>query len=400
MELLNHPLIALLVLLLCLPSCAISRFRKKQSPTLLNSSLPSLSSLSSNFDQYHFHPAALRRESKEVTPPISMSNMKNEKTSASLAILQVRAESVGRRLQIILPQIYSDINSARIHLLSAVQNCNGGGNWASIIVSDSASARTSTNEAVRATQQAEKLLDQFANIDITRLDIVVEEIIQLIAKAKLSLEIAAHDVQKSASTPFNNNFGGLILQAQKLVHSEMKLATKYLLHAVSICWVKTSGQSKSTVIRGGDGNSDSLHLTLYSTKLVDENIAEQKVLPFKPPVMNKMNLSVVVTSKKPLKKITSTCYTFCKNRKNQKNVIKQSGCIHGCRVARAVLNDYSWPGKWTNRVDCSEYCEKTVDQVMLEIAKSERLAPSISKMEKEDRRAEWVAECHYSCKRS
>ena len=82
-----------------------------------------------------------------------------------------------------------------------------------------------------------------------------------------------------------------------------------------------------------------------------------------------------------------------------------------CSVASAVLPKKQWPGKWTTHVDCLEYCQKTVDQVMYERARKEekeeeglnggggRAAADVA-MEEEDHRAMWVAECSYSCKKN
>ena len=75
-----------------------------------------------------------------------------------------------------------------------------------------------------------------------------------------------------------------------------------------------------------------------------------------------------------------------------------------------MLPKKQWPGKWTTHVDCLEYCQKTVDQVMYEQAKKKekeeeglngggRAAADVA-MEEEDHKAMWVAECSYSCKKN
>ena len=260
-----------------------------------------------------------------------------------------------------------------------------------MIVSDSKAVRTATNNAVDAARRAEKFLEQLAHPNSAAVDIAssVQQIQATVQAAKQYLETGHALSQRAAQVPLNPAFSPLILQAQLEAQTQIKTVAKVLQHAASICWVKMGVKEEGG--KGGKGDDSGgggvLPAIPTSTTSIDTNAAEQKALPFVPPVLKpKINIPVEVKSTTQL---ANQCEHFCHPTERSRTKLQKSGCIHGCRVASAVLPNHSWPGKWVDRVDCPEYCEKTVAQIMKE-----------NQSESEDERAEWVAECHWSCKRN
>lgn len=283
--------------------------------------------------------------------------------------------------------------------MHAVQTSNGGGDWARLIVSVSSQARDNTNKGFASARQAEEVLNHFFTVEQVGLDSIVERIIQLIRTTKQALEKARHLIRRSSAGPLNPAFSPLIARAQTQVQTQMALAYNVLRHASSICWVTTNMEHLSKT----NARATNIAAELKpSTKALEDNAAEQKVLPFEPPTVPKLYVPRLAMKQPDKTDIAMHCKMFCQPR--AKNKIRASGCIHGCRVgsATAVLEPHNWPGKWTNRVDCPEYCEKTVDQVTLEMDTkgNDEDVPTPTTMEKEDRRAEWVGECHWSCQRN
>ena len=364
--------------------------RNPLNPTLTNASTPALPMASPMFPSEFLHDQSATSSSSIKLKP------------AASTISQIQIESIARRLQLILPQIYQDIKQARIHLLHAVQTSNGGGDWSRMIVSDSSHARENTNMGFANARQAEQVLNHFFTVEQPAgLDSIVEQIIQLIHTTKQALEKARDLTHRSAAGPLNPAFSPLIARAQTQTQTQMALACNVLRHAASICWVTTNVEhlSKSNTRAAANITAQLQPIT----KALDDNAAEQKVLPFEPPTVPKLYVPRVAMKQPDKQDIAMQCKLFCQPR--AKNKVKESGCIHGCRVgsATAVLEPHQWPGKWTNRVDCPEYCEKTVDQVTLEMDTNkgnDEDVPTPTTMEKEDRRAEWVGECHWSCQRN
>ena len=385
----NHFLVFLFFFTIStIPISGVSfRSRPVQEATLLNSAVDvstdtrTITSTSASTSSASTSSAS----STSVNPSVSASYIS---TDAAKTIVHVRAESIKRRLLLILPQIYQDVLIARNNLLTAVQICSGGGDWASQIVAESAAIRMATNTAVHTAVHTEALLSQLLrNMDDRILADGLSNIFQELNKVQTNLKTARTIAARASKISVNRAFGADILQAQTTVLSRFVLVTQALQHAVSICWIEGGGSADAAV---ADDSAISLP-TSTATKKMSQNAAEQLALPFVPP--NHKSTSAKTTSLQNRPQQINNCPKFCKPRSN--SPLRASACNHGCRVASAVLSQKQWPGKWTDRVNCPEYCEKTVDQVML----GEEMHDG-NDMEEEDQRAIWVAECNYSCKQN
>ena len=347
-------------------------------------------------------------------------------TTASDAILHIQAQAIARRLRrIILPNIYDDVSQARTNLLLAVKTSSGGGDWSSKVVSDSSFIRESTNTAVACVSKAEKLVDalllnledpqrsqqsqqsQRSRSSQINIHETIETITQLIQQAKQSLVRAKCIAVQASLVQVDQDFGTDIQKAQKIAVSKFVFVAQFLTHASSICWIARDGRSQKEKEEKEEKEEKAmcdLPKSIATTKMND-NAAEQLVLPFVPPQIKKRPHPI-----KREKNVVSAvnCDTFCKPKARSKTKLRKTACIHGCRVATAELDEKSWPGKWTERVDCQEYCEKTVDQVILEEGQRDDTDNNGNTngldadvvMEKEDQRAMWVVECNYSCKKN
>jgi hypothetical protein len=338
-------------------------------------------------------------ESAPVTPPTTIIS------TAATSVLQIRAEAIARRLQLILPDIYQDVFDARTNLKSAIKTCSGGGEWARVIVQDSAVIRRLTNSAADLTNGAQKklhvLLQETEEHSDSQVNDSIEKILLMIDEARRSLQQSTELSDAIASSDENDDFGSNILKAQKQVLLLMRSVTKSLDHATSICWVETTRNF------GKQPHTSAPSTKTPSNEAMEANAQEQRSLPFVPPPVLK-HASAKMKQKVPL---PVDCVLFCSPEARSRTKLKKSGCMHGCRVASAVLPKKKWPGKWDTHVDCLEYCQKTVDQVMYEREKEEeeeesgtggrqvRDAADVA-MQEEDHRAMWVAECSYSCKKN